>query len=163
MLGLPGISFGSSFSVWRLSLSHRSIEGTDTKKRAATSALGLPSSTAATTRFRKSYEYALMHHTMPDTINTCEERSKRIDPRHKHHNGEPDDRQQDVAETPHRPIFRVVYIIRVVLGPPPPFSVAGPMTMVHAKIEHRIDNPAPRSNGSARSVMALGAVEGCTN
>ena len=52
----PGTGFGASPPVSRCWRSQRSIVGTDTRKRAATSSRGVPINTARTTRQRRSSE-----------------------------------------------------------------------------------------------------------
>ena len=56
----PGTGFGASPPVSRWSRSHRSIVGTETANRSATSPRGVPRDTARTTRHRRSSEYGLM-------------------------------------------------------------------------------------------------------
>jgi hypothetical protein len=56
----PGTGRRAKPPVSRFSRTHRSIVGTDTSKRAATSSRGRPASTARTTRSRRSSEYAFM-------------------------------------------------------------------------------------------------------
>ena len=46
--------------VWRRRLSQRLMVGTDTEKVSATSSLGSPRSTAASTLILRSFEYGLM-------------------------------------------------------------------------------------------------------
>ena len=54
---LPGIGFGSASPVWRRLWSQRFMVGIDTEKVFATSSLGLPASTAASTLNLRSFEY----------------------------------------------------------------------------------------------------------
>jgi hypothetical protein len=56
----PGTGFGARPPVSRRWRSHRSIVGTDTANRHATSSRAIPLSTAATTRHRRSSEYGFM-------------------------------------------------------------------------------------------------------
>ncbi len=56
----PGTGRRVSPPVSRFSRTQRSIVGTDTSKRAATSSLGRPASTARITRSRRSSEYAFI-------------------------------------------------------------------------------------------------------
>jgi hypothetical protein len=56
----PGTGFGARSPVSRRCLSHRSIVGTDTAKRRATSLRGVPLDTAHTTRQRRSSEYGFI-------------------------------------------------------------------------------------------------------
>jgi hypothetical protein len=56
----PGTGRRDSPPVSRFSRTHRSIVGTDTSKRAATSSRGRPASTARITRSRRSSEYAFI-------------------------------------------------------------------------------------------------------
>ena len=54
----PGIGFGARLPVSRCCFNHRLIVGTDTRNVPATSDRAVPLVTAATTRSRKSSEYA---------------------------------------------------------------------------------------------------------
>ena len=56
----PGTGFGASPPVSRCRLSHRSIVGTDTANRRATSSRGAPPDTAHTTRHRRSSVYGFI-------------------------------------------------------------------------------------------------------
>jgi hypothetical protein len=56
----PGTGRRASPPVSRFSRTHRSIVGTDTSKRAATSSRRSPRSTAPITRSRRSSEYAFI-------------------------------------------------------------------------------------------------------
>ena len=56
----PGTGFGATPPVSRRRRSHRLIVGSDTVNTRAASARGIPRSTAATTRRRKSSLYGLM-------------------------------------------------------------------------------------------------------
>ena len=56
----PGTGRRARPPVSRFSRTHRSIVGTETSKRDATSSRGRPVSTARITRSRRSSEYALM-------------------------------------------------------------------------------------------------------
>lgn len=56
----PGTRRRANPPVSRFSRTHRSIVGTDTANVPATSSRGLPSSTARTTRSRRSTEYAFI-------------------------------------------------------------------------------------------------------
>jgi hypothetical protein len=58
--GLPGIGLGSTSPVSRRLLSQRFMVGIDTEKVSATSSLGLPASTAASTLNLRSFEYGFM-------------------------------------------------------------------------------------------------------
>jgi hypothetical protein len=58
--GGPGIGFGASTPVSRRCFSHRLIVGSDTANVSTTSDRLVPRSTAATTRSRKSSEYAFI-------------------------------------------------------------------------------------------------------
>ncbi len=58
--GRPGMGFGSTSPVSRRRLSQRLMVGTDTEKVLVTSSLGVPSSTAASTRNLRSLEYGFM-------------------------------------------------------------------------------------------------------
>ena len=56
----PGIGFGARLPVSRCCFNHRLIVGSDTRNVVATADLAVPVATAATTRSRKSSEYAFM-------------------------------------------------------------------------------------------------------
>ena len=58
--GLPGIGLGSMSPVSRRLLSQRFMVGIDTEKVLATSSLGVPASTAASTLNLRSFEYGFM-------------------------------------------------------------------------------------------------------
>ena len=58
--GRPGIGLGSTSPVSRRLLSQRLMLGTDTEKVLATSSLGTPRSTAASTLSLRSLEYGFM-------------------------------------------------------------------------------------------------------
>ena len=58
--GGPGTGVGASPPVCRFNRSQRVIVGTETAKRHATSARGIPLATADTTRQRKSSEYGFI-------------------------------------------------------------------------------------------------------
>ena len=58
--GGPGIGFGASAPVSRCCFNHRLIVGSETANVATTSARFVPRLTAATTRSRKSSEYAFI-------------------------------------------------------------------------------------------------------
>src|SRR3712207_3018997 len=58
--GLPGIALGSTSPVSRRLFSQRFMVGTDTEKIFATSSLGVPASTAASTLNLRSFEYGIM-------------------------------------------------------------------------------------------------------
>src|SRR5215208_3932350 len=58
--GLPGIALGWTSPVCRGLLSQRFMVGIDTEKVLATSSLGVPASTAASTLDLRSFEYGLM-------------------------------------------------------------------------------------------------------
>src|SRR5918993_1044967 len=58
--GLPGIGSGSTSPVSRRRFSQRFMVGIDTEKVLATSSLGLPASTAASTLSLRSFEYGFM-------------------------------------------------------------------------------------------------------
>ena len=58
--GRPGIGLGSTSPVSRRLLSQRLMVGTDTEKVLATSSLGTPRSTAASTLSLRSLEYGFM-------------------------------------------------------------------------------------------------------
>ena len=58
--GLPGIGFGCTSPVSRRLLSQRLMVGTETEKVFATSSLGTPRSTAASTLNLKSFEYGFI-------------------------------------------------------------------------------------------------------
>jgi hypothetical protein len=58
--GLPGIALGSTSPVWRRLLSQRFMVGIDTEKVLATSSLGIPESTAASTLNLRSFEYGFI-------------------------------------------------------------------------------------------------------
>ena len=59
-LGRPGIGLGSTSPLSRRLLSQRLMVGTDTEKVLATSSLGTPRSTAASTLNLRSFEYGFM-------------------------------------------------------------------------------------------------------
>jgi hypothetical protein len=61
LAGLPGIGLGSTSPVSRRLLSQRLMVGTETEKVFATSSLGTPRSTAASTLNLKSFEYGFIH------------------------------------------------------------------------------------------------------
>jgi len=56
----PGTGFGATAPVSRFNRSHRSIVGSDTANRAATSSRGVPINTDRTTHSRRSSEYGFM-------------------------------------------------------------------------------------------------------
>jgi hypothetical protein len=58
--GLPGIAFGWTSPVSRRLFSQRFMVGIDTEKVLATSSLGVPASTAASTLNLRSFEYGFM-------------------------------------------------------------------------------------------------------
>src|SRR5919106_2328036 len=58
--GLPGIALGSTSPVSRRLFNQRLMVGIDTEKVLATSSLGVPASTAASTLDLRSFEYGLM-------------------------------------------------------------------------------------------------------
>lgn len=58
--GLPGTGLGSTSPLSRRRRSQRLIVGSETEKVSAISSRGLPASTAASTRIRRSMEYAFM-------------------------------------------------------------------------------------------------------
>ena len=58
--GLPGIALGSTSPVSRRRLSQRFMVGIDTEKVFATSYLGTPRATAASTLNLRSFEYGFM-------------------------------------------------------------------------------------------------------
>jgi len=58
--GLPGIGLGWTSPVSRRLFSQRLMVGIDTEKVFATSSLGLPASTAASTLDLRSFEYGFM-------------------------------------------------------------------------------------------------------
>jgi hypothetical protein len=60
MAGGPGMGLGSTLPVSRRLFSQRLIEGKETPKILATSALGIPRSTASNTFTLRSFEYALI-------------------------------------------------------------------------------------------------------
>src|SRR4051812_34654595 len=57
---LPGMGLGSTVPVSRRRFNQRFMEGTDTEKVFATSSLGVPPSTAASTLILRSFEYGFM-------------------------------------------------------------------------------------------------------
>src|SRR3954447_19354448 len=70
LAGLPGIALGSTSPVSLLLFIQRFMVGIDTEKVSATSSLGLPPSTAASTLNLRSFEYGFMprgYHTRIDT------------------------------------------------------------------------------------------------
>src|ERR671919_1238595 len=68
--GLPGIALGSTSPVSRRLFNQRLMVGIDTEKVLATSSLGVPASTAASTLDLRSFEYGFMpggYHIWIDT------------------------------------------------------------------------------------------------
>ena len=66
----PGIGLGATPPVSRRRLIQRLMEGTEMEKVFATSSLGVPPSTAASTLILRSFEYGFMpggYHTWIDT------------------------------------------------------------------------------------------------
>src|SRR5215218_1130567 len=84
LAGLPGIGSGSTSPVSLRLLSQRFMVGIDTEKVLATSSLGVPESTAASTLNLRSFEYGFIpggYHTWIDTYGCrCKstERTRRV-------------------------------------------------------------------------------------
>src|SRR5215204_5115708 len=80
--GLPGIGPGSTSPVSRRLFIQRFMVGIDTEKVLATSSLGLPASTAASTLNLRSFEYGFMpggYHIWIDTYGCrCQTRVSRL-------------------------------------------------------------------------------------
>jgi hypothetical protein len=71
MAGGPGGALASTSPVCLRLLSQRLIEGKEILKILATSALGIPRSTASNTFTLRSFEYALMQHSFTEGQVSC--------------------------------------------------------------------------------------------
>src|SRR5215216_2540568 len=120
--GLPGIGPGSTSPVSRRLFIQRFMVGIDTEKVLATSSLGVPASTAASTLNLRSFEYGFMpggYHIWIDTYGCrCKALACHLDFAQ---NGAPSTRRETRADSPgecFRPRMEFRHFQRE-LGPPP--------------------------------------------